>query len=286
MLPEIIAMFSAMGWAGDSMFVRLGVRKSSIIAAMFLSFLVSATCIGSYLLIFHSWQTFKSPAIFYFVASGCVQPLLARALYYTGIARLGVSRAGPLRGAEPLFATVIAVALLQERPSIWVYLGTMLIVTSLWLLLGKQSGETKWRIIDTAFPLGAGLVSALSQTLRKQGLQILPDPFVAVLTVTVTSLTLLSVFLVVTKRTHILRMERSSVFFFLAAAFLATGAQVCNFIALGRGEVSVIIPLLNTTPLFTVLFTIIFLRRVETVGPRIILGAILTVAGVAFITSR
>ena len=286
MLPELFAMFSAVGWAGDAIFVRLGVHRSSIIAAMFFSFLISATCIASYLIPFYSWQTFKSPAIFYFVISGCVQPLVARALYYTGIARLGVARAGPLRGAEPLFATVIAVAFLQERPSLWVYGGTILIVASLWLISGRHTGEQRWRLIDTAFPLGAGLVSALSQTLRKQGLRILPDPFVAVLTVTVTSLTLLSVFLVVTKRTHLLRMERASLFYFLVAAFLATGAQVCNFIALGRAEVSVIIPLLNTTPLFTVFFTIVFLKKVETVGPRVILGTILMVAGVALITSR
>jgi len=286
MLPEVIAMFSAMGWAGDSILIRLGIRRSSILAAMFLSFVVTAICITTYLLSFYSSRTFKSPAILYFVISGCVQPLVARALYYTGITRLGVARAGPLRGAEPLFAAVIAVAFLQERPSLWVYVGTILIVASLWLISGRQAGETRWRLMDTAFPLGAGLVSALSQTLRKQGLTILPDPFIAAFTVTLTSLTLLSIFLIVTKRTRLLRMERSSFFYFLAAAFLATGAQVCNFIALGRAEVSVIIPLLNTTPLFTVLFTVVFLRKLETVGPRIILGATLMVTGVALITSR
>lgn len=286
MLPEIIAMFSAMGWAGDSIFVRLGARKSSIIAAMFLSFLVSTTCIAAYLLASRSVALFKSPAILYFVVSGCVQPLLARSLFYTGITRLGVSRAGPLRGAEPLFAAVIAVAVLNERPGLWVYLGTVLIMASLWLISGRQAGEAKWRLLDTAFPLGAALVSAISQTLRKQGLRILPNPFVAAITVTVTSLTLLSIFLLVTKQTPLLRMERSSVFFFCTAAFLATGAQICNFVALGRGDVSVIIPLLNTTPLFTVFFTAVFLRKVETVDPRVILGAFLMVAGVVFITSR
>ena len=286
MLPEIIAMFSAMGWAGDSIFIRLGVRKSSIFAAMYLSFLVSSTSIGAYLIASHSLALFKSPAILYFIISGCVQPLMARALFYTGITRLGVARAGPLRGAEPLFAAIIAVTVLGERPAVWVYLGTLLIMASLWLISGRQAGEKNWRLLDTAFPLGAALISALSQTLRKQGLNILPNPFVAAVTVTLTSLTLLSLFLLLTKRTYVLRLERPSVLFFGIAALLATGAQICNFVALGRGEVSVIIPLLNTTPLFTVFFTALFLRKVETVGPRVIAGAILMVAGVMFITSR
>ena len=51
-------------------------------------------------------------------------------------------------------------------------------------------------------------------------------------------------------------------------------------------RISVIIPLLNTTPLFTVLFSAVFLRKIETVNLRIILGAATMVAGVLLITIR
>ena len=81
-------------------------------------------------------------------------------------------------------------------------------------------------------------------------------------------------------------MEREGFSFFLAAALLATAAQVLNFVALGRGELSVIIPLLNTTPLFTVLLSVVFLRKLETVNRRVVLGALLMFAGVVTITSR
>jgi uncharacterized membrane protein len=67
---------------------------------------------------------------------------------------------------------------------------------------------------------------------------------------------------------------------------VATVAQVLNFIALGRGQLAVIIPLLNTTPLFSVFFSALFLRNVETVNSRVIFGATLMVAGVVLITSR
>ncbi len=74
--------------------------------------------------------------------------------------------------------------------------------------------------------------------------------------------------------------------FFVCAASSATLAQVANFIALGRGQLSVIIPLVNTTPLFTVLFSAVFLRNIETVNLRIIVGAATMVAGVLLITIR
>jgi drug/metabolite transporter (DMT)-like permease len=220
------------------------------------------------------------------LVSGCLQPLIARALYYEGITRVGVSRAGPLRGVEPLFAAVIAVTVLHERPGLPVFVGTVLIVTSLWLITGGSGSERKWRLVDTAFPLGAALTSAISQTLRKQGLNLLPDPFIATLTVTLTSLVLFFIVIGFTRRVHLLRVNRSGLLLFVGAACIATAAQVMNFIALGQGDVAVILPLLNTTPLFSVLFSSLFLRQFETVTARVIFGAAVMVAGVAIIATR
>jgi uncharacterized membrane protein len=285
-LPEITAIFSSMGWATDSILVRFGTRKSSIFAALFMSFSVSASLIWTYVLITTTLDFLRSPGMLYFVISGCLQPLVVRALFYEGLTRIGVSRAGPLRGAEPFFAAAIAVVFLHERPGLGVYSGTILIVTSVWVISGRQTGETHWRLVDTAFPLAAALLSAISQTLRKQGLNILPNPFVAAVTVTTTSVILLSVFLLTTRRMHVLHMERRSFLYFLAAGLSATSAQILNFVALGGGQVSSIIPLLNTTPLFIVVFSRLFLRGVEKVTSRIIIGAILMVTGVVLITSR
>ena len=103
---------------------------------------------------------------------------------------------------------------------------------------------------------------------------------------TTVSLILLLIFVLTTGRAQSLRLDRQGFSFFLAAALLATTAQVLNFIALGRGELSVIIPLLNTTPLFTVLLSVLFLRKVETVNRRIVFGALLMFAGIVTITSR
>jgi len=286
LIAEIVAIGSAMGWAGDSVLVRFGLRRSNIFAAMLVSYAVSTACMWTYLIATTSLEFLQSRAMIYYLISGCLQPLFARALFYEGITRIGVSRAGPLRGIEPLFATAIAIAFFQERPGWLVLAGTMLIVASLWLISGKQPGDAKWRLLDAIFPIGAALISAVSQSLRKQALKIIPDPFVAVAIVTTVSLLLLIGFVLATRRTHQLRMERNGFLFFLCAALVAVSAQVANFVALGRGDLSVIIPLLNTTPLFTVFFSALFLRALETVNGRVILGALSMVAGVVLITSR
>src|SRR5690349_12671420 len=154
-----------MGWAGDAVLVRLGTKRANIIAAMLVSYAVSVGCMAIYVLFTRRLDFVRSPAMGYFLMSGCLQPLFARALYYEGLTRIGVSRAGPLRGAEPLFAAAIGVILLHERPTLLVYLGTVLIVGSIWLVNLRGGGSANWRLQDACLPLGAALVSAVSQTL-------------------------------------------------------------------------------------------------------------------------
>ena len=286
LFAELVAISSAIGWATDSVLVRFGLRKSNIFAAMLVSYLVSVSCMWTYLIATTSLEFLASPAMFYYLISGCMQPLFARALFYEGITRIGVARAGPLRGIEPLFAGAIAIIFFLEEPGWSVLFGTILIVASLWLISGRQESDKQWHLVYALLPIGAALISAVSQSLRKQALYIIPDPFVAVAVVTTVSLILLLGFVLATGRGEQLKMKREGFVYFLCAALVASAAQVANFIALARGELSVIIPLLNTTPLFTVLFSAVFLRAVETINLRIVLGAVLMVAGVVLITSR
>ena len=102
MWPEAIAIISAMAWAGDAVLVRIGARSSNIIGAAFMSYAFAALWLWAYLLVYVSLDLLWSPATIYFLLSGCLQPLLARILYYMGITRIGVSRAGPVRGAAGL----------------------------------------------------------------------------------------------------------------------------------------------------------------------------------------
>ena len=47
-----------------------------------------------------------------------------------------------------------------------------------------------------------------------------------------------------------------------------------------------VVPLINTNPLFIVLFSAVFLRDLETINARVAAGAALIVSGIALITYR
>ncbi|HTM09448.1 MAG TPA: DMT family transporter [Verrucomicrobiae bacterium] len=286
MRPEIIAITSSMLWAADAVLVSLGARTSNVLAAAFMSYAFSAVSMWIILFTYFSFDRLASRATIFFLLSGCLQPLLARIFYYTGITRIGVARAGPLRGAEPLLSVTIAILFLHERPSINVYAGAALIVASVWLVLWRSEGEAHATFVDYMLPLAAALCGAVSQNLRKSGLLILHDPYAGTAVSTSVSLALFAAYLAGSGKGRRIVPTKQSLPFFIAAAMLSTGAQVMNYAALNMGEVSAMVPLLNTTPLFAVLFSAIFLRHIETVTLRVAFGALVMFAGVLIIALR
>ena len=72
----------------------------------------------------------------------------------------------------------------------------------------------------------------------------------------------------------------------MPTAFVSAVSQLLVFVSLNLGEVSVMIPLLNTTPLFSLIFSVIFLRDLEKVTVPIVLGALSLLGGAILITSR
>lgn len=287
MRPEIVPFLSAMGWAVDSILVRKGARTSSVLSAAFLSYVVTTILTWSYVAINFPLSIVRSPAAFYFMASGTLQPLLARIFLYIGIDRLGVARAMPLRGTGPLFAVAIAVFFLQERPALPVYLGGLFIVAGGWLVLyRKGEANSDWRLVDALYPLLAAFLAAVSQNFRRAGLLILPNPFVAGAVTTGTSLTIFVIYLWIKRQFPVVIPSRESLPYFGPTAFVSAVSQLLVFTSLNLGEVSVMIPLLNTTPLFSLLFSAIFLKDLERVTLPIVLGALSLLGGALLITAR
>lgn len=287
MRPEIVPIISAVGWAIDSILVRRGAKNSSVLSAAFLSYVVTAALMWSYVLTHYAPSIVWQPAVLYFVLSGTLQPLLARIFFYIGLERIGVARAAPIRGTGPLFSVILAVLFLHERPSLYVYLGAFLIVAGGCMVVARGNKDKgDWRLWDAIYPLGAAFLAAFSQNLRRAGLLLVPHPFVAGAVTTGTSLLILTVYLAVTGTFSTVIPSRQSMRFYLPAAFISAGAQLLVFVSLSLGEVSVMVPLLNTTPLFSVLLSLLFLKDLEKVTPNIVIGVLLLLGGAISITSR
>jgi drug/metabolite transporter, DME family len=286
MSSELWAILSAAAWAADSILVRKGTAFSNPSTAALISFSVNAAVLVPY--IFYQYPTDKifQSANLFFVLSGIIQPAIVRVMFYVGIVRLGVSRAGPIRGTSPFFSVAIAFFLFQERPPLIVYLGGLSTIAGTWLVAYKRAGETKWRAIDLLFPLGAAMLASVSQNIRKLGLNSTSEPIIASTITTATSLVCLLASLLLFGNARSIRIDRQSLPFYGSAAIFALIGQLCTFIALNGGQISIVAPLINTTPLFAIALSALFLRGEEKINRFVWIGVVLLVAGIALISSR
>lgn len=285
--PEFLALTAAVAWGGEAILVRRGARYASVALAALMGFVLSTVVLWAVIGLLFPLSLLYTDATWYFIISGLIQPAIVRFLHYTGIVRLGASRAGPVRSVTPLFAIFLAFTFLGERPDTGVYLGSLLSVAGVWLTSSRREGESEWRTVHLAYPLGAAFLTAISQNFRKTGLLIMPNPYVATAVTITTSLAVFSLSLAATGQLRTtFQGDRKCLPFYGTAAVVSATAQLLGYIALSQGDVSVVVPLINTNPLFIVLLSALFLRDLETVNARVAAGAALIVTGIALITWR
>ncbi len=137
-------------------------------------------------------------------------------------------------------------------------------------------------VIGTAFGIGAALAYGVSSVLIREGINNLAPPLVGA-TVSLLSGTL--VFLIIRARDlgANLAQNRQSVGFFLLAGLAASFGIVASFFALSLTPVVTVSPLQSTSPLFAMLLSYLFLRRLERITPRLISGSVLVIFGVILI---
>ena len=285
--PEFLALTSSVAWGSEAILVRRGSRYASVALAALMGFVLSTVGLWTAIWLYFPLSLLYTDATWYFIISGLIQPAIVRYLHYTGIVRLGASRAGPVRSVTPLFAIALAFTFLGERPATEVYLGSFLSVVGVWFTSSRREGESEWKAIHLAYPLGAAFLTAISQNFRKTGLLIMPNPYVATAVTITTSLVVFSLSLVATGQLRTtFQGDRKCLPFYGAAAVVSATAQLLGYIALSEGDVSVVVPLINTNPLFIVLFSALFLRDLETINARVAAGAVLIVTGIGLITYR
>ena len=67
--------------------------------------------------------------------------------------------------------------------------------------------------------------------------------------------------------------------YFCLSGLLSAIAQLMLYIALSLGPASVVVPIIATSPVFVLLLSFIFNRKIEVFGMNIIIGMITVVAG-------
>ncbi|MFC2069751.1 EamA family transporter [Chloroflexota bacterium] len=143
--------------------------------------------------------------------------------------------------------------------------------------------EKRTALIGIAFGLGAGIAYGVCNVLIKYSVGEISTPLVGAAVSLLIGTVCLSVFGMRGIRTDLVK-NRKGLVYMLMAGLAASCGIVASFFALSMAPVVVISPLQGTNPLFALLFSWLFLGRLEKITVRIILGTVLIVGGVILIT--
>jgi uncharacterized membrane protein len=277
----LLALAAALGFGVAGVLLRRGLQHASPLAAAVISVSVTTGFIWILVLATIPIERLLTWKIAPFLLAGFVAPGLARLGLFTGVARIGVARSSALAAATPLFAIVLAIPFLGERPSSLLLLGAACVVAGGVLLAHRAQADKSWRRRDMIYPLLAALGFGIRDNLSRWGLRDYAEPLAAAAAATVTSLAVM--WLVALLGRSRMRLDPRGLSY-LAASGLAEGAAYLTmWQALAQGDVSVVSPLVNSHPIVAVTLAALFLRDVETVTWRIAVATALVVAGVALV---
>lgn len=284
MLAIFLGLLASLCFAASMVFIHRGVLALDYFRGLLINLGMNALFLCFYVLLFVDRVEPWEPANLIFVLVGIFVPGVARYFMFKGMNRLGASITSCLTNSTPLFATLFAVAFLEERPTATNLLGTFSIVAGIvWL---SWRGENKtWRTVDLFFPLTAAFLFAARDNLVRFGLLHIVSPIVgAAIAATTSFLTMSAVYLAFEKKTPLGANARQGFKLFALSGFMNFLSYLFAYTAFSLERVSLISPLVNGSSLFILPLSALFLKDVEQLTSRKIGAVILVIVGVFLIS--
>lgn len=283
MIVELLSLFTALCYGISSILARKGIKDSNPITGAVVGSFVQVILLGA-LVIANPPDSFNWTAVGLFVASGVLASTLGRLFNFVSLKRLGVALSASIIGSSPLFSTFLAAVFLGEQVDAATLIGTVLIVAG--IALTRSGGQTVKNLQNRALmlPIASAVFYGASSVTRKAALNLLPKSVFGALVGALASFTVFSVYLLVSRRTYELRVNCRGGGFWVVNGVVVTLAWLSMFTALILGKVSVVSALGGTTPLFSVILSVMLLKGSDELNARIVAGSLSIVAGAIVIT--
>ena len=286
-----LALLSALGFAGGSILIRLGVQQVYPPAATFIGVVAGAVLICSiaFSVNLPEIKRLSLVNLGWITLMGILAYPMARVFMHSAIAIVGATRSLPVSSVQPLIAFAIAVALLGERPNLLVTVGTPVIVAGLLLVVMPRSGGPtadrldKLKFLGYMLALGGAASFATRDVISRHLVSGDLPPFVA----SGFALAIGGTILFALARRRIVHSLRNAppryLGYCLLAGMLQGMAVAALFHALSRAPVTVISPIHASQPIIVLALAWLFLKQLEKVDSFLIIGTLLSVGGVILV---
>jgi DME family drug/metabolite transporter len=278
-----LALAGALCSAAAAVLIRQGLRGGSAYTGFWINLVVGA--IGLWLGVLLAAPPVSVPAsgIALFVLAGLIGTVAGRLLRFVSIEKVGASVSSALINLHPFIASGLAILLLGERVTMPIVAGTVVIVVGT-ILLSTSGRRVGFRPSHLLLPALSGTCFGVVAVLRKLGLGHIGPTLGLAINVT-TGLIVFTAFLLLAGQRHAIACRGRTLLYFVAAGVAENAGVFLILVALSLGTVSVVAPLSGVAPIFVLIMSPLFLRGVERLSPRVVLGTLLIVCGVYLITA-
>ena len=217
-------------------------------------------------------------AVAIFAFAGIFYPAFVSILNFASNRALGPNLTGGLGNLTPIFAIGLAIVVLGELPSVQQWLGVLAVCTGLVFLALDRARRIPTNLRLLALPLAGAFLRGATQPFVKLGLLMWPSAFAAALIAYLMSSTVIWIARLATGQ-RLPEGARAGILWFMLIGLCNGTALVLLYLALGRGDVVLVSPVVATYPLITIGLNHL-IHRDGSMGPRGLLGSLISVAGV------
>ena len=279
MSPQLLAFITAISYASALVSARRGLEYSTPTTVTLVSILMQNLLLWSAVFLTGGVHAVPFEGVLLFSLVGITQ-LAVRLLAYTGVEKIGASRSAALQSVSPLISAVLAIIMLHETTAMLIIVGTVLVVIGIILVSWKPEKEhpdfRRWHLL---LPIGAACLTGMNHPIRRYVLAMANEPlFFSALMGTV-SLAGFLIYFIVSPRSQQLVWNRRALIPFLGTGLFETFSILCIITALSIGPVVVIAPIAASYPVWSLIEARIFLRDVEAINWKIVIGILSVVAG-------
>lgn len=281
--PVLFAVTAAFLFAVGAQFQNMGLSRvgsGSGAAISISSAAIFFWLMAPFLLDGSNWS---HSAVFLFVLVGLFRPSVSANLAMAGMRYLGPTLSSTLSSTAPLFGAALGVLWLGESLTWTIALGTTGIIGAVVMLANRGARATAaWPIWALGLPVGAAAIRSFGHVLSKIGMNDIPDPYFAGLVAFSVSALVTILFRRMWPGSTPIQWRSSGPYWFVAGG-VTTGIAILSLnTALMRGQVVTVVPIVASSPVFTMMLSILVFRR-EKLTAHIVVAVFLVVSSVIFI---
>jgi|TARA_Y100000310_G_scaffold220895_1_gene222476 transporter family protein len=282
MAAELFAIISAIFLACSGISVRIALSKKSSPFTALLPF-AAGTVLVWLLVIVTGYELPNRTGALFFILRGILDPGIAPFLIYVALRKVGIVYTVPIIATYPLVSTTLSVIFLKENLTLFIAIGTLLIILGV-ILLNYKHTRNIVHLKYILWVVAGTILIGISTVITKFALNNSNTPVSGLAFSFTTGILLQILIITILRKWKDLRMGwETSRLFFLSGVFVSIGFMF-GFIAFSQGDVVIIGPLASTLPLFSLLLSKIFLKKYEIVTKNAIIGTVFIVIGAAILT--